>query len=655
MGRYLSQAIERVRRAAARRPAPSPRLWTRGAVLLLVLLAYGLYTTTLTLQSMWIDEVIALYFTRGELRETLHTIVQPSQNGPLFYILLFAWRRVAGDSDFAVRYLLTFCSVLTLPLLYQWARRLLTERTAVLSVWLMAFSPFVLWFAQEAKMYSLHIALATASSLALLAAFRRGGWWRWLLYALLASMTLYSHFFGGFLVVSQAAMAVLLGWRRRRLLAYVAAMLLLGLSHLPLVRIAWDILQHYQPRDIWRGFVPLHVIVRDAIGQYFYRVQFPGTPWPALLLPAGLMLWGVLSLLPLRRSEAGTIPLHAFAPVLLFYAVSHRAPVYTAKYLSATVPALFVLTAWGVEALARLWRPAGLLVLALGLLMTNGVVRDLTDPAAQRGDWRFVADYVDAHEGENDIVLISAYYTSHAFERYYHGESAVRGFGGDPYDPWPFYQRYTADRDHLWLVLHHDQAMAPGHQLREVAAAAFPVITEQYPNAGKIALIGYQTRFAYPALPERARPLDACFQNGICLVGYWLDATSLTATERLSHPPSNWIHAVLYWRRETQVDGQAFRPLVRVVDGSFNVWGGNMDRRPDLLDRYPPDRWPLDQVVETHFDLNLNPVTPPGTYRLEVSLAVEGDENRRIELSHPRPGQPADRLLFETIQVLPGR
>jgi uncharacterized membrane protein len=617
-----------------------------------IFVAYALRTTTLTLQSMWVDEVMALHFTEGSFAETVRTIIQPTHNGPLFYFLLFWWRRVVGDSDFAVRFLSVIFGVLTLPLLFQWARKLLTDRTAALSLWLFAFSPFTLWFAQEAKMYALHMLLAVASSLLLLEAFRKGGWYRWLLYAALVSTFLYSHLFGGLLVIAQAAMALLLGWRRwRRLAAYVATMLSILLAHAPLVQIVLRAIRRYQPRDIWRGFVPLDVIVRDALGQYFYRVSVPQVSWTAFLLAAGLILVGGLSLLLRRRTEPVVVLLHAFAPVLVFYVFSFRVPVYTAKYLSAVVPALFVLAAWGVEALSRFWRPAGVLILALGMLMVSGIARDLTDPLVQRGDWRYVADYIDAHEGENDVVVVSAYYNTRLLERYYRGESRVRGFTGDPYDPWPFYERQAEQYDRLWLVLHQDQAMAPGNRLQEVAGIAFPVITGQFPNGGQIALIGYQMRYVYPALPPGAHPLDLCFENGLCLAGYTLDATELTATERLSHPPSNWIHAVLYWRRRAEGDPTSFRPLVRVVDDTFNVWGGNMDRRPDLFDRFPPDQWPVDGVVETHFDLNLNPATPPGIYWLEVSLAMEGDESRRVGVMDPLPGQPEDRFLFEQIRI----
>ena len=648
----LVNSIRRVGAPGSRRGS----VWIRWAVVTLIFVGYALRTGTLTLQSMWIDEIATLSFTSGSLREVIPNMVRPEHNGPLFYLLLFLWRQVAGSSDFAIRYTSVVYSTITIALLFRLVKEVLTDRTAIASVWLLAFSPFTLWYAQETKMYALHIMVAVASSLMLVEAFRKGGWWRWLVYAVLVSTVLYSHFFGAFLIASQAMMALLLGWRKwRRLLAYIAAMSSLLLAHLPLARIALSVLKNFQTTDVWRGFVPLNDIVRDAVSYYFYRVPVIQVSWPMLVLPIGLVIAGTILMLLLRQREPWVFVLQAFVPVLLFYVVSFRAPVYDAKYISAVLPAVYVLVAWGAEALSHLWRPLGVLLLILGLLMTNSVVRDLTDPAFQRGDWRYVADYVDEHEGDDDVVVVSAYYVTRAVRRYFQGNALVRGFGEDPYDPWPFYQRQAEGYDHLWLVLHHDQAMAPENRLREVAGIAFPVVTEQYPNMGRIALIGYQLRFSYPTLPEKVTPLDACFENGMCLAGYWIDSTSLSATEQLAHPPSGWIHVVLYWSRQAEVNDALFRPLVWMVDDQFNVWGGNMDRRPDLFDRYPLSDWPTDEVVETNFDINLNPVTPPGTYQLVIGLAGEQDPNSRIPLLDPPQGQPAEYIVLAPIQIEPGQ
>ncbi len=625
-------------------------------LLLLILAAWTLRVSTLTLQSLWLDEVMALYFTRGTLAETLRTIVRPEDNGPLFYLLLFGWRHLAGDSDFAVRFLSVLFSVLTMPMVYRLAAQLLGWRAAALTTGMIAFSPFTLWFAQEAKMYALHMMAATASTLMLLEAFQKGKAWRWAGYALALSFTLYSHFFGGFLAVAQGIMSILLGWRRwKRWLAYGLTMLIIALTHLPLLNVGWRVIRGYQPRDPWRAFMPLGDIARDMLARYFYRLSYAEAPWFWLLPPALLLVAGIFSLRHARRREAGILLVQALAPVLIFYPISYRVPVYAANYLSATLPALFTLTAWGVERMARLWRPLALIGATLGLLMLGSTWRDLTNPAYQRSDWRFIARYVEDHEGPSDLVVISAFYAIHPFQRYYRGTSAVFPFESNPYEPEPLYRYFSSRYARMWLILHHAEVMAPGHRLLEAADAMFPRITGQYPNRGQIALIGYQLRFTYPQLPDHASPLSACFQNGICLVGYQVDATGLPARERLSHPPSNWLHVVLYWQRSGPFDGVPFRPLVRLIDDAFNVWGGELDRHPDLLDHYPPQHWPTNQVVEQHFDVNLNPNTPPGIYRLEVSLAINGNEQQRVLLVPPPHGMPPDRIVFENIRVLPGR
>jgi mannosyltransferase len=634
-----------------------PHLWVAAAALLITFVAYGLRTSTLTVQSMWLDEVMALEFTEGSFAETVDAIVKPEHNGPLFYLLLFLWRDLVGDSDFAVRYLSVLLSILTVPLLFRWARQLAGSGVALVAVWLLAFSPFTLWYGQEAKMYALHMLGAVASSLALLEAFRKGGWWRWLLYGLLAPVLLYSHLFGALLLLSQGAVAVVLGWgRRKRLLAYGTTMVGVVAAHLPLIHVGLRVLEDYHPQEQWRFFVPLHRMLRDVIAEFFFRLAEYDLPWWQLVIAGGLVLVGMVAALLKRRRGPATALLEACLPILLFYAVSFFVPIYSAKYLSAALPAMFILVALAIEGLAGVWKPAALLLLvALGLLMVIGVVRDVTYPPFQRGDWRFVTDYVEAHEAANDVVLVYADYAVSLFERYYEGGSVVSVPDGPGVlqDPWPYYRSLAQEYDRLWLVLYHDRAAAPDNLLQAGVQEQYPMITGQFPNGAKIALLGYQFRLSHPSLPVRATALDACFANGLCLVGYELDKRALTATDPppQPHPPSNWLHVVLYWELEAGIDETTVRPLVRLIDSVYQVWGGELQDDRSLFRRCPPSGWPADEVVESHFDVNLNPVTPPGMYRLEVSLALEGDEDRRVPLVDAEEGRPADRVVFETILI----
>jgi hypothetical protein len=61
------------------------------------------------------------------------------------------------------------------------------------------------------------------------------------------------------------------------------------------------------------------------------------------------------------------------------------------------------------------------------------------------------------------------------------------------------------------------------------------------------------------------------------------------------------------------------------------VWGDKLDRTASTLRRYPTSRWAPSEIVRDEYDVNLNPATPPGRYRLEVGvLAPDGQALRRV-------------------------
>jgi hypothetical protein len=82
------------------------------------------------------------------------------------------------------------------------------------------------------------------------------------------------------------------------------------------------------------------------------------------------------------------------------------------------------------------------------------------------------------------------------------------------------------------------------------------------------------------------------------------------------------VHVILYWDAESH-PSQNYTPFVHVVDDLGQVWGASLERSNDAFDFYLPTRWRPGQVIRSDFDVNLNPVTPPGRYTLVVGLRDE--------------------------------
>ena len=64
----------------------------------LVLAAFALRALGLDRQSLWRDEVDAIYFAVRNLNETLSMFVQAAQNGPLYFLGLRPWFGLMGTT-----------------------------------------------------------------------------------------------------------------------------------------------------------------------------------------------------------------------------------------------------------------------------------------------------------------------------------------------------------------------------------------------------------------------------------------------------------------------------------------------------------------------------------------------------------------------------
>jgi len=608
--------------------------------LLLVGVAFLLRTPTLDQQSFWADEVQSVYFVDRPLLDTIKLVISPEHNGPLYYLLLWFWIWATGATDFAVRYFSDLCSVMTVAVVWQAARTLFNRRVAGYSGLLIAISPFAIWFGQEARTYALHMLLTTLSTLFLIRALHHNRWPYWLGYGIAFNLLAYSHYFGAFAIAAQGIVTVLVTFKEwPRLRSYLVTMLVVALPYLPIVRYALRVIPGFQLQDISKGFVSLPNMLREYGAEYVLRTSMLNVPHPLrLLVPlAFFLLLGLGYAWRYQRRSAFWVTGMLLLPTAIFYPISFKIPAFSPKYLSAAFPFFIITLALSLEGLRRWWKPltwGGLGVMVATAGWAN--VRTLTQSQFQRSDWRAAAAYLEAHiEPDDAIVGFAHYATERALNRYYKGAAPVYRFKADPYAPEAYYQGWLQrDQDHhtLWLLLHQDQAMAPQNRLREAAGAMFPNITGVYPNNGNIAILGYSLRWRHETLPASALPLNARFENGLALAGYHVDADTLPATDKLFHPPSNWIHVTTYWCVWDSAPPLDFTPFVRMVDAQGGVWGGELQRPPTVFHFDPPAQWDTGAIIEAHYDVNLNPVTPPGEYRLIVGL--EREDGTRVLLTN---------------------
>ena len=193
--------------------------------LAILLLAFALRTYRLDYQELRGDEVFGYFFSLRPFAGMIQATIELREPHPLAsYFVQKTWLDVAGQSEFALRFTSVWFSVLAVALLYRLGRRLsVTPLVATVAMLLMSISPYVIWHAQDARMYSMSLALTTASTLLMLewlaanlrevatetpisedapATSRRLRWIYALGYIAVSLLALHTHYFAAFVLVA---------------------------------------------------------------------------------------------------------------------------------------------------------------------------------------------------------------------------------------------------------------------------------------------------------------------------------------------------------------------------------------------------------------------------------------------------------------------
>ncbi len=99
----------------------------------------------------------------GNLHDLLNRIWTTEANMWLYYALLHYWQ-IFGHTEFAIRSLSTIPAVLTIFVIYQLGKELFNRKVGFFASLLTAINMYFIFFAQEARSYSLLLLLTTLSS-----------------------------------------------------------------------------------------------------------------------------------------------------------------------------------------------------------------------------------------------------------------------------------------------------------------------------------------------------------------------------------------------------------------------------------------------------------------------------------------------------------
>ena len=171
------------------------------------ILALAVRLFRLTAQSLWLDEGGTWdTITTRSWGDLLADLGSARAGYPLYHLLMKGWIAVAGESEWALRLPSAVAGALAVVLLYQLGRRLGGERVGVVAALVLLLNPFALWLAQDAKAYSMLLALAVWSLVVLVNALEHGGRRRWLVWIAALVLLVLTHRLALLLVIGEVTL-----------------------------------------------------------------------------------------------------------------------------------------------------------------------------------------------------------------------------------------------------------------------------------------------------------------------------------------------------------------------------------------------------------------------------------------------------------------
>ena len=599
--------------------------------LTVVLLAFALRMYLIDNQSFAFDEGWTSYAIHHSWGDMLRVLV-PDNHPPLYYLLVKALAEVAGYDDLPVRFLSVACGTTLIVGLYALGRRLIGTAGGVAAALFATCGPTFIYYAQEARMYSLLMALSTLSSYAMLRMLpstcerRREARW-WLAYVSLAAGAIYTHYFAFLLLLAQNLFA--LGWMafRKQLRpskAWWAAQGAIAILYLPWLPIAIRQVAIGQG-TWWRLPLPPSVILHDI---WRFLILGPRRP---MGVPAFGPLMGGVALVVLAAALVGRRKgvmawswswLSFALPVGSIVLLGSSLPVYTDRYALVAAPGLALIVGLGVAAMwdvpygrgAWLGRMAAILALAAALL---GPLPQLNhyyhDPKYWREDFRRAARYLMDKSAPGDTVVLVG--CAPPIMQYYRGPASVLAFPrrGDSVqgeeEVIALLRRHVNPGRRVRLVLYSwptvdPQSLVEG-QLRmhcELRGEHWQTESGQRP----IRIVNFancQTDFT----PEPRRRVDALLGGQVVLHAYHL----------VGLEPGKQGQVVIWWRTVRPPD-KNYTAFVHLLDAQGQVIA-QFDKLP-LSDFYPMRAWPLNVNQRDAYPLDIPKDADLGGAWLAVGL-----------------------------------
>lgn len=417
----------------------------------LFLFGFSLVFIGLSGHSFTLDETFSLFISKN-WSEMTKILWNEEANMWLYYLILHFWQKL-GTNEFVIRSLSLIFAVGSTPLAYGIGKKLFNEITARMSVLLLVLNFFYIIAAQFARGYSLLLLLTLASTYSFLR-FNENKKYK-VLYILSSVLSVYTHFYAGFVILSQVLTAIL----TKKFKSFFYAFLSVGIFLIPIL---------FSPSILSNQ---VDWITRPTTTNLLGTAYVLSGDFPPLFIIYGLLFIFITPFVVrnLREFKYQFLSSWLLAPIVLAFLFSlFVKPLYQSVYFLISLPPFVLLAADGMGRLSRKKLKSLFLIaiMVLSIFRLSLWYSRNTDYkwvfSNNDEDWRLATSYINDNARDNDAIVFYGYYNRVPYEYYSQKDTPkIIEIADEPYSlgggselPEPNYELLTnLDFERLWLLL----------------------------------------------------------------------------------------------------------------------------------------------------------------------------------------------------------
>jgi 4-amino-4-deoxy-L-arabinose transferase-like glycosyltransferase len=176
-------------------------------LLALTLIGAFLRFYNLGFNSLWLDEASTYTLSVGSIPQIWEATAAGEFNPPLFYWVEHMML-VFGNNEVILRFIPALLGVLTIPLVYLAGKEFIDRNVGIIAAAAFAFSPFLIFYSQEARAYSMMLFFVTFAMVFYFKALKTNDVKNWALFGVLSALAFWSHFYAMVIIAALVLYAI---------------------------------------------------------------------------------------------------------------------------------------------------------------------------------------------------------------------------------------------------------------------------------------------------------------------------------------------------------------------------------------------------------------------------------------------------------------